>query len=87
LIALTDSPEAPNSKQHRVPKTFLIVLLALGSSLTTWKHLATKAFGLYVVCGTQNCKNVKTVSSRDIFIFSSGFKDMQREVSRFMLLS
>lgn len=82
-----DSPEAPNSKCHPVPKRFLIVLLALGPSLTTWKHLATKPFGLHGVYATLNCKNIKTVSSRDIFILSARFKDMQREVSRFMVLS
>lgn len=86
LIVLTDSREAPNSKWHTVPKRFLIVLLALGPSVTTWKHLVTKVFGLHGVYMTQNYKNMKTVSSRDIFILSAGLKDKQREVSRCMVL-
>lgn len=77
------------SPQHKciLSKRFSVVLLALGPSLTTWKHLATKVFCLHRAYATKSCRNTKTVSSKDIFILSAGFKDMQREVGRFMVLS
>lgn len=60
LITLAVSPEAPSSKWHSV-QIFLIVLLILGPSLTTCKHLVT--FELHRAYAIQNCKNIKTVSS------------------------
>lgn len=46
-------------QQMTLSKRFPVVLLALGPSLTTWKHLATKVFCLHRVYATKNCKKNK----------------------------